>query len=144
MRLVIPYKSEYDKEFLDWLLERVKGEIIKSINVKKLRKFDEIQETLQIFKLKPHMLKQPVDFVQTIFKGIDLLRYKHIKDAYIIYIKPNVVHSYYLATIDSLCKFVNCGRNDIRGYPIFSKTFNRVSAQISKYYKIYLRESLIV
>ena len=144
MRLIVLENPEYDDNFIEWLLERVKGEIVKSINVKKLRSFDIIQNNLNIFTPRYKSKSLNVDFVKTVFTGVKLLTYKKVKNAWIIYMKEDVVHPYYFATIYSLCKFVNYGRNDIKGYPIFTKAFNRVSAQITKYYKMYLRELLLI
>lgn len=144
MRLVIEATDDYDSDFIAWLVEVVKVELMLSINSQRIRTFDVLQEDFEWFKPRIPQKHHRLDFLASIIKGIQNLTYKRVKDAWIIYIPFTMIHPYYFTTIYSICKFVNYGCNAVRGYPIFTKTFNRVSTKISKYYNRYLDEYIII
>ena len=141
MRILIPITDEYDDEFIFWLLEKIQTEMLQSLNIKKLEPFVKYQTENKIFK--PMTSSSKIDFVNCVIAGIRLFTYKKIKDNWIIYMKENVLYPNHFAKVDSICKFINYGLSDIKGYPVFTDTLNRVSAQITKYYNRFVAELMI-
>jgi hypothetical protein len=44
--------------------------------------------------------------------------------------------------IETLCRLINYGNSSVKGYPIFTDTFNQVALNIKLYVDEYLREKL--
>lgn len=142
MRIIIPVTTEYAEDFIQWLVERIKGMIFLSLNMKKLKSFEMYQKDEEIFK--PHTKESGnLNFKKAILKGIKSINYTRIKDNWIISIPQNKPYPGYYATIYSICKFVNNGNMDIQGYNLFSKVFIRVKTNLTKYYNQFLREYVL-
>ena len=141
MRILIPITDEYDDEFILWLLEKIQSEMLQSLNIKKLEPFVKYQANHNVFK--PTSSDNQIDFVKCVIAGIKLLTYRKVKDRWIIYMREDVLYPNYFAKVYSICKFINYGLSDIKGYPIFTDTLNRVSAQITKYYNRFVAELMI-
>lgn len=144
MRFLIEVTNDYDRYFIEWLIHRVQYELLHSINPKRIRALEVIVNELNLFKTRFPSKIMRLDLMDALITGILSLQYKQIKNYWVIYIPPHLMCRTHFTTICTLCRFVNNGRNDIKGYPIFTKTFNRVSAKISRYYNMYLNEFMIM
>lgn len=139
MRIVIPITENYDEAFIDWLVMQIKSEMISSIVPKKFKPFIAYQQSQQVFKSKQPELEE-IDFIRVVLQGIELYSYRKAKTVWIIEMQHDKLHRGYLNKVSSICKFINYGLLDLKGYPIFTNVLNRVSAYLSSYYNRFLLE----
>lgn len=142
MRVIIPVTTHYAEDFIQWLIKRIKSKILLRLNLKKLYSATVYQKKFKRFEPYNNTV-DPIDFVQVIKQGVSLITYKRVKDNWIIYIPESQVYEGYYASVYTLCKFVDNGCSDLKGYPIFTKTLKGVAANISKYYAQFLQEFVL-
>lgn len=142
MRILIPVTTHYAEDFIQWLVKHIKSQILLSLDLRNLYPATMYQKKHKLFKAHDDSQKA-LDFTAAIQQGVSLITYRQVKDNWIIEVPQNNPYNGYFTTIYTLCKFVDSGCNELRGYPIFTKTFKGVAANVSKYYAQFLQEFVL-
>ena len=138
MRLEIEYKdNSLDKKFGNWLILIIRELIKSSINDKKLSKWDKyIEEHFN------HIYSKKVTSKDIIFTGIKDLMCDDTDSKLIIKISTNhFMQGLDRVRVETLCRLINYGNTEIKGYPIFTNAFNDIADNISVYVRKYLEET---
>ena len=139
MILVLPIKLGrfvIDKHFLRWLEPIIKYQILKNINNKQLNQISNLieeQEILNEFKTK----NIKFDARKIIFMSLNKLRVTKTKDHYIIGIDRKALCPGYNLSFDEICRIINYGTIDIKGFPIYTNAFEHVLNNLKKYFVKY-------
>lgn len=136
MTLQIISNEEYDEYFVRWLISEISIEIISNVNNPKLLMYDKITETNLLFPLEKTVIK----FGKAIIYGAKNLIFTKSKDKWIISIDNNLTYPKTSIKIITLCKIANNGFLGLKGTNIFTQVFNSVSANLTKYYNMYMME----
>lgn len=138
MKLEIEYKdSSLDRKFGNWLILIIQKLIQSSINDKKLLKWDKyISENFN------HLYSKKVTSKDIILAGIKDLVCDDTDSKLIIKISTNhFIQGLDRVRIETLCRLINYGNTEIKGYPIFTDTFDDIADNISVYVRKYLEET---
>lgn len=127
-----------DYKFGEWIIEVVSNEIKSNIDEKKLIRWNEYLNTDGVLKFTS---RKSILAKEIIYLGIDNLRLSELPNRFIIEINPNK----YVPGVDkvkvvSACKLINYGNATMKGYPIFSNSFEMVVQNIDSLIEIYLRQ----
>lgn len=136
MTLQITSNEQYDEYFIRWLIRQLSIEIISNASNPKLKLFDKIAETNSLFPLE----KTTINFSKAIIYGAKHLVYSNVRDKWIINIDNNVNYPNTAIKVVTLCKIANNGFLGIKGTNIFTQVFNSVSANLTRYYNMYMME----
>lgn len=143
MKLVISKTVDYDELFIEWLVEEIKFELMKLLDSRKLRNMIEYIDSNDAIRDKLGILN--IDSVGSIITAsIDEIVYTELKSAYIIQVNPAAKIIGVNIPLASLCRMVNYGFMDVKGYPLFTTVFNRVKSNLSRYYAIYFNRYFVV
>ena len=138
MRIIIPVNNQYAEDFIQWLIKKIKSNILLQLDLRKLYPVVAYQKEKKIFKPQAND-ELPINFESVVKHVVKSITYKKVKDNWIIYIPQNTPYKGYFTTLYALCRFIDKGNSEVKGYPIFSNTFNGVAANISKYYNQFLK-----
>lgn len=136
MTLQIISNEEYDEYFVRWLISQLSIEIVSNVNNPKLLMYDKIAETNLLFPLEKTVIK----FGKAIIYGAKNLIFTKSKDKWIISIDNNITYPKTSIKIITLCKIANNGFLGLKGTNIFTQVFNSVTANLTKYYNMYMME----
>ena len=136
MKLLLHDKDNIvDLDFGNWLLELISTKLISSIDSKKLQQLD--------------------DFINNTDTLKRLYKSQYSTESILIYaarhLKCNVVHGEITIDLDNnalvpgfdrlklltICKLINYGSSEVKGYPIFTNTFNYFRDNITDYVRMY-------
>lgn len=137
MRLEIEYKDNaLNKDFGNWLIKIITSSIKSNLNEKKLGQLDKyIEDNFT------HLFKKPVTSKDIIHAGLKELVCDDDSSKLIIKISTNkFMQGLDRVRIETLCRLINYGNSSVKGYPIFTDTFNQVALNIKLYVDEYLRE----
>jgi hypothetical protein len=137
MRLEIEYKDNtLNKDFGNWLIKIITSSIKSNLNEKKLGQLDKyIEDNFT------HLFKKPVTSKDIIYAGLKELVCDDDSSKLIIKISTNkFMQGLDRVRIETLCRLINYGNSSVKGYPIFTDTFNQVALNIKLYVDEYLRE----
>lgn len=137
MRLEIEYKDNtLNKNFGNWLIKIITSSIKSNLNEKKLGQLDKyIEDNFT------HLFKKPVTSKDIIYAGLKELVCDDDSSKLIIKISTNkFMQGLDRVRIETLCRLINYGNSSVKGYPIFTDTFNQVALNIKLYVDEYLRE----
>ena len=145
MKLILPKKLNrfvIDKHFIRWLLPLIKYKILKDINNPQIKHFNQlVSESNLLDTYKNNNIE--FDARRIILMSINNLRYTEHKDVFIIEIDNNKKVPGYSITLENLCKIINFGTLDIKGFPIYTNAFNHIVVNLKAYYgKYYYSSSL--
>lgn len=121
MTFIIESNDLYDKYFIEWLIEKLKTELVSIVDFDKLNNFS-----------------KDINFVKVFLLSLNNIRFIHIKGHWKIFIDNNVM--YKKQRLCMLCRFIDSGNLNHNPYPIYSKAVNRVTTNLSSYYKEYMEE----
>lgn len=138
MRVIIPINNQYAEDFIQWLVKRLKSNILLQLDLRKLYPFIAYQKDKKVFK-SYNADEPPINFESVIKHVVKSITYKKVKDNWIIYIPENTPYKGYFTTLYALCRFIDKGNSEVQGYSIFSNNFNGVAANVSKYYNQFLK-----
>lgn len=142
MRLIIPQTKEYDEFFIEWLVNRIRVEILRSISLQKIKVYSVYQQEHKIFKPQGNNTKE-IDFVKVMIKGANSFRYKKVKNNWIIYMREDIQYPGYFVNVYSLCKWVSYGVSDLKGYPLLPEILNTIQTKLKWYYTLFLSEYIL-
>lgn len=138
MVLTIERNKYIDDDFIDWLIDEMRYEISTKINEKKLDMFNKYIEESNLFE--PMNNSSKFDVKQAIILSLNTLTYRKTNNVYIIEVGKNKLFPGYKVNLETVCKILDSGNTEIKGYPIFSKIFNNIKLNILEYYEKYLDE----
>lgn len=121
MTFIIESNDLYDRYFIEWLIEKLKAELISIVDFDKLNKFS-----------------KDINFVKVFLMSLNNIKFIPIKGHWKIFIDNNV--TYNKQRLCMLCRFIDNGNLNHDPYPIYSKAVNRVTTNLSSYYKEYMEE----
>lgn len=125
-----------DTDFMDWLLDIIKMKCHAGIKVNKLITLSNHIIDSNILNLDDKQ-KRSFNLYREMIKVVQNLKWRKIKDYYVIYIPSNMFVSDTNIPLSKLSRFVCYGDLTIRGYPILSETIQGVIANITKYIRQY-------
>ena len=138
MVLTIERNKYIDDEFIAWLIDKIRYEICTTINENKLDIFNEYVKENNLFQ--PVNNNSKFDIKQAIILSLNTLTYRKTNNVYIIEVGKNKLFPGYKVNLETVCKILDSGNTEIKGYPIFSKLFNNIKSNIVEYYEQYLDE----
>lgn len=127
-----------DSYFMDWLLDVTKLECQAAIKPHKLVLLNEHILTDNIFNFTDSQ-KHSFNIYREMLRIVRSLRWRKVKDYYIIYIPSNVFITSTNIPLSKLSRFVCYGDLTVKGYPILSDVIQGVIANIAKYINRYER-----
>jgi len=133
MTFTIQRTIDTDDYFMEWLLSVIRIECATAIKPYKLRNLNDRILTSEQFSIRSinfNLYREMQRVVRT-------LRYRRVKDCYLIYVPSNIYVSNTNIPLSRLSRFVCYGDLQVRGYPIISDTIQRVIANIDNYIKQY-------
>ena len=125
-----------DTDFMDWLLDIIKMKCHADIKVNKLVALNNYIIDNNIFNLDDKQ-KRSFNLYREMIKVARNLKWRKIKDYYIIYVPSIMFISNTNIPLSRLSRFVCYGDLQVKGYPILSDTIQRVIANIAKYINHY-------
>lgn len=139
MICTITANKHIDDYFIEWLIDRIRFEILGNIDEEQLNNFNSVVNQQQLFKRVDNR-NIKFDIRKAIVMSLQNIRYRKIKNVYIIEISSDTIYPHYLVKLSTLCKLLNYGNVNIKGYPIYTEAFTRVKSNLRGYYKQYLME----
>ena len=132
MKLVIKKSKYVDKRFIQWLLPHIKYQLIKRLDNKHIAVFN------YYLNKEDEFANKKINIKKILLLAIRTLRFYEYTDLFIICINEDLVVPEYDVTLGTLCRFLNYGNLNIKGYPIFTEAFNAVKINLKTYYKQYI------
>lgn len=140
MTFTILANKYIDDYFIEWLIDIIRHKIILQIDNKRIHIFNDIVNDNEIFnKVNPN-INVKFDVRKAIILALNSMRYRRIKNVYIIDIGNNILFPNYQVKLDTVCRLLNYGNTQIKGYPIFTQVFNDIRKNLVQYYQEYLDE----
>lgn len=118
--------------FINWLVKRIRFEILASIKPDKLL-------LLAAYFSTEYNLKD-FDIVSEVGKGCLGLIPEKVGNNFIIHIDKKLKVKDSSILVADLCRFVNFGVSNIEGYPLFTDKFNFVKTHLQQYMSLYIQD----
>lgn len=137
MQLLITDKNDVlTKDFGNWLIQRIQEKLAVDIDERKLKKWDNFFEKSSEYK---SIYKKKIVTKELIITGMrNLVCFKSPVCLSIQIDKNQFVPGLDRVKIDSVCKLINYGNQDIKGYSIFTDTFEHFASNINEYVDKYM------
>ena len=133
MKLLL--KRNLSDEFVRYLIRQYILYISSIIDFKKL---NPINKYLKENLFKDKFYKKNINALNIIVIGVYSIKYRKNKYKTVLYIDPYKKLPHTDIKLVSLCKLINYGNMDIKGYPIFTRGFNYIKENIDELYDRYL------
>lgn len=124
--------NNYSNNFIRWLINNIKVRVLSNINNPR---FDLLNNSLLYNKQFKN-----VDIKTAILLGMNNIRFKYLKNRYIIYIDTNLVYPDTHIKISTLCKLSNYGTQSFKGYPLITYVCNDIKLNLNSYYRHYMQQ----
>lgn len=128
MKLVIPYSDSYNEDFILFLVQQLRKEILGNLNHKKLKRLN--QDLFNLFNFNLSFL----EIIQTALKNLILFE---SKNGFQIQINPAVKFLNTNLNLNYLINIGTYGTLDIKGYPIIAEIFNKIKSNLPYYFRYY-------
>lgn len=129
------YGEDATLEFCEWLADMISQQLRGSIDERKLLPWNDYLSSGKSIEL---VGRKSILAKEIIFKGASLLRVRKLPKKFIIEINPNIMMpGVKMKKVVTLCKLINYGNQDIKGYPIFSNILTMVAENIGAYIDLY-------
>lgn len=137
MQLLITDKNDVlTKDFGNWLIQRIQEKLAVDIDERKLKKWDKFFENSSEYK---SIYKKKIVTKELIVIGVRNLVCFRSPIHLSIHIDTNqFVPGLDRVRIHSVCKLINYGNQEIKGYPIFTDTFEYFASNIDDYVDQYM------
>lgn len=133
-------KNLLDRSFITWFKTKIRNKLIATIEDKKLIVWDEFFNNNPVYI---SIYKKRISTRDIIIAGANNLDYIKSESNFIITINNNVfTPGLDRIKLQSICKLINFGNLDIKGYPIFTGTFDYFAESIQDYVDRYLHGML--
>ncbi|MBO5712066.1 MAG: hypothetical protein J6R47_04440 [Acholeplasmatales bacterium] len=129
-------KNLLDISFINWLKVKIRDKIITDINPKKLINWDNYFNQNNVYK---SIYKKRISTLDIIIAGANNLDFSKSESNFMV----NINHNIYTPGLDrvkiaTVCKLINFGDLENKGYPIFTDTFDYFAENIQTYVDRYL------
>lgn len=132
MNLIINNPDGYDLSgFCDWLIPKIQSEILISVDIKKLAKFD-------VFIYNKLNLGVNLDSYDIIKWSLNLIKWTKHKDNYEIYLDKNITIPGTYITFYNIIKLIDNGNLSLAPYPIYTNTMEKFAIKLPEYFDSYL------
>ena len=137
MKLVIhDPNSVLNDSFKPWFIMKLRNHIINSISDAKLQNWNTYLNELPEYR---SIYKKKLAARDIIIAGASNLIAIDSSDSIIFMINPNIyAPGLDRVKLDSICKLINYGNNDMKAYPIFTDTFNYFRSELQTYISRFL------
>lgn len=138
MKLIVTYTNDsLDLDFGKWLIKRIQEKFILAIDENKLKRWDKFFEESDEYK---SIYRKKILTKDILIVGIRNLICRKFPQKLIIHINNNLfVPGLDRVRIETVCKLINFGNTEIKGYPIFTEVFGEVADNIHDYINEYLK-----
>lgn len=138
MQLEIEFKEgTLNRSFGAWIIKLIREITLDNVDPKKLQGLDKYIEENFIHLSE----KKKVTCIDIINAGLNELTYDFDNTKFTIRISNHkFMQGLDRIRIETLCKLINYGTASIKGYPIFTDSFNQIAENIDIYIESYLRE----
>ena len=144
MKLVIQKNSKVTYQFIMWLVNNIiRPIIIRCARSKQLVVATIFLRSLDIVKFKPTR-KNLVTAQEVVICAAKNIQVKNTKEAFIITISDTDLLPGTYTKVLLLCNLINNGCLGYSGYPIFTRIFRHVAANLERYYKVYLKQKYLL
>ena len=133
MQIIID-RTQDNELFSNWLLKVVRHEIISNLNPRKLSVYEEYIKESNIFNMSQKTLNN-FKIINVIYTFIRTLRKDTFKHTYIYSFNKHI--KYDNVTYYEICKLVNYGNSEIKGYPFITNILSNIQKNIKEYEHIY-------
>ena len=129
-------KNLLQADFINWLKVKIRDKIISDIEDKKLIVWDEYLNTNSAYV---SIYKKKISSKDIIIAGAANLEFSKSESTFSIFINRNVfTPGLDRIKLETICKLINFGDLQIKGYPIFTDTFDYFAESIHDYVDRYL------
>ena len=138
MKLLITTEKELllTSDFSIWLIKEIRKQLLLDIDLKHIKAWQLYLEKLLADKILP---KQKLSADAIILQGINSLEYILTDNSVEISVNNKItIPNLNQVKLISIIKLINYGNNDIKGYPIFTDTFNYFAENIDAYIDKYI------
>lgn len=133
-------KNLLDRSFITWFKTKIRNKLIATIEDKKLIVWDEFFNNNPVYI---SIYKKKISTRDIIIAGANNLDYTKSESNFIITINNNIfTPGLDRIKLQSICKLINFGNLEIKGYPIFTDTFDYFAESIQDYVDRYLHGML--
>ena len=133
-------KNLLDRSFIMWFKVKVRDKIIQSIQDDKLKAWDKYINENPTYK---SIYKKHINIKDIIVAGAANLDFTKSESNFMIFINRNIfTPGLDRIKLESICKLINFGSLEIKGYPIFTNTFDYFAESIQDYVDRYLHGML--
>lgn len=139
MNLIITNKNKYDNNFFNWIIKLIQFKLIFNTNYSKLKNLEQYINTNVQYKT---IYKNYISMKDVIAIASSNYIYYTYNNSIVICINPNIVIHNTNAKLIDVCKLINYGTLDIKGYPIFSQIVFDIKSNLDNYYEQYLNEGI--
>lgn len=130
-------KNLIEDDFIIWLKIKIRDKIISDVKLDKLKNWDNFFNNQSMYK---SIYKKKILTSGLIATGSSNLDHIKSESSFYIRINPNIyVPGLDRVKLESICKTINFGTQEIAGYPIFTETFDYFAEHIQEYLDRYLR-----
>ena len=133
-------KNLLDRSFILWLKVKIRDKILADLDLKKLIVWDKYLNENNVYK---SIYKKQINTRDIIVAGAMNLDFSKSESNFMIYINRNIfTPGLDRIKLESICKLINFGDLRIKGYPIFTDTFDYFAESIQDYIDSYLHGML--
>lgn len=137
MKLEIKSKDDFviEPDFVYWLKGIVSKVIKSSVRYQKLIVWDKYLTEADFLTLTN---RKSITAREIVLCGADNLVVQILPDKFIIHIdNKKKINGVSAPKLEQLCRLINFGNSDIKGYPIFTDSFTSVINNIDNYIELY-------
>ena len=133
-------KNLLDRSFILWLKVKIRDKILADLDLKKLIVWDKYLNENNVYK---SIYKKQINTQDIIIAGAMNLDFSKSESNFMIYINRNIfTPGLDRIKLESICKLINFGDLGIKGYPIFTNTFDYFAESIQDYIDSYFHGML--
>lgn len=127
-------RTENSEEFSNWLLKVIRQEILSNLNPRKLSVYEEYIKESNVFNMQEKTLNN-LNITNVIYTFIRTLRKDMFEYSYLYVFNTHI--KYDNTTYYEICKLVNYGNSEIKGYPFITDVFSNIQTNIKEYEHMY-------
>ena len=130
--MLIFYKPGYDKRFMKFLIRRLKMLVLSEIDNKKFSALSDY--ATEIYNTR-------IDMRKVVSIAVNNIVFDFIDGTYYLTINTKQVYPETDIPVYQLSRLLNFGNSEVKGYPLFTKNFNLIKANLAGYYKYYVNST---
>lgn len=129
-------KNLLDRSFIMWLKVKIRDKILSDIDSKKLINWDKYFNNNNVYK---SIYKKKISSLDIVTAGAVNLDFTKSESNFLIFVNRNIsAPGLDRIKLETVCKLINFGDLETKGYPIFTDTFEYFAKNIQDYVDRYL------